>query len=121
VLAEAIVKSETDDLVAILASVPSWRYPRHDLNAWVDVLDKLDEVLAEVITSYDIAKIQVNPFTPKTKELVLQILRFQKLLLENCTSRKLFASYDVSPTRETSFDISAYQIFSLPTTHKYSN
>jgi hypothetical protein len=32
---------------------------------------------------------------------VLEILRMQRLLLEHCTNRKLFASYDVShpPTR----------------------
>lgn len=39
----------------------------------------------------------MNPFTPRTKRTVLAILGFEKLLLENCTNRKMFASYDVRP------------------------
>ena len=65
------------------------------------VLDRFDDVLADIIQSYDLAKLQTNDFTPKTKDLLLGILRVTRLLLENCTSRKLYASYDVSPTRSS--------------------
>lgn len=37
----------------------------------------------------------MNPFTPRTKRTVLAVLGFEKLLLENCTNRKMFSSYDV--------------------------
>lgn len=49
-----------------------------------------------MVQSYELAKLQTNDFTPKTKELLLSILRWTRQLLENCTSRKLFSSYDVS-------------------------
>jgi E3 ubiquitin-protein ligase HUWE1 len=78
-----------------------WRYPRGDLHSWIPALDRFDTLLAEVIESYEIHKLQTNDFTPKTKELVLEVLRMQRLLLEHCTNRKLFASYDVShPSQE---------------------
>nr|XP_019010464.1 uncharacterized protein I206_04933 [Kwoniella pini CBS 10737]OCF49245.1 hypothetical protein I206_04933 [Kwoniella pini CBS 10737] len=93
-LALSIAKAPQDDLLPILQQFDSWKYPRGDLHTWVDVLDKFDDILAEITKSYDLHKIQVNDFTPKTRELVLEILRVQRLLLENCTSRKLFASYD---------------------------
>lgn len=60
------------------------------------MLDRFDDVLANVIQSYELGKLQTNDFTPKTKELLLGILRVTRLLLENCTSRKLYSSYDVS-------------------------
>ena len=95
-LIEQISKASEDDLPAVLSSFRIWRYPRGDLHGWVPVLDHFDTILEGIITSYDLDKIQTNDFTPKTKELLLDILRVHKLLLENCTSRKLFASYDVS-------------------------
>ena len=36
-------------------------------------------------------------FTPLTKKTVCEILRFERLLLENSTNRKTFNSYDVRP------------------------
>ena len=95
-LIEQISKASEDDLPAVLSSFRIWRYPRGDLHGWIPVLDHFDTILEGVVTSYDLDKIQINDFTPKTKELLLDILRVHKLLLENCTSRKLFASYDVS-------------------------
>lgn len=59
-------------------------------------MDKFDEALEGIIKSYDLSKPQNNPFTPKDRELVLEILRVQRILMESCTSRKLFSSYDVS-------------------------
>ncbi|WVW86319.1 hypothetical protein I302_108361 [Kwoniella bestiolae CBS 10118] len=93
-LAESIVKAPEDDLTQILQTFDSWKYPRGDLHTWVDVLDRFDSILTELCKSYELNKIQTNDFTPKTKDLILQILRVQRLLMENCTSRKLFASYD---------------------------
>ena len=68
------------------------------MHTWIPVIDKIDEILEGIITSYDLTKPQMNPFTPKDRELVLECLRFIRMLLENNTSRKLFASFDVSPT-----------------------
>ncbi|WRT70096.1 uncharacterized protein IL334_007090 [Kwoniella shivajii] len=93
-LADSIVKAPDDDLISVLQQFDSWKYPRGDLHTWVDVLDRFDDILADITKSYELNRIQTNEFTPKTKQLVHQILRVQRLLLENCTSRKLFSSYD---------------------------
>ncbi|WWC64740.1 uncharacterized protein I303_107351 [Kwoniella dejecticola CBS 10117] len=98
-LANSIVKAAEGDLVPILQAFDSWKYPRGDLHTWVDVLDRFDAILAEVTKEYDLHKVQSNEFTPKTRDLVLEVLRVQRLLLENCTSRKLFSSYDYYPTK----------------------
>ena len=55
-----------------------------------------DEVSAVVVHGDDIDNLQVNVFTPLTKKTICEILRFERLLLENSTNRKTFNSYDVS-------------------------
>ena len=79
----------------MLSEIDSWKWPRSDLNAWIKVLNKFDAVLEEVIRDYDVDKLQINPFTPATKRTVTEILRFERMLLENSTNRKMFSSYDV--------------------------
>ncbi|KAJ3575128.1 hypothetical protein NP233_g1305 [Leucocoprinus birnbaumii] len=89
------VLSATDDqLVQIISSIESWKWPRSDLNAWTKVLNKFDSILENTINQYELEKVQVVAFTPQTKALVSEILRFQRLLLENSTNRKTFSSYD---------------------------
>lgn len=83
-----------EDLPEVLGEIDSWKWPRSDLNAWVKVLNKFDGVLEEVIKDYEIDKVQINMFTPRTKKTTSEILRFERLLLENSTNRKIFSSYD---------------------------
>ncbi|KAI0063633.1 hypothetical protein BV25DRAFT_1854068 [Artomyces pyxidatus] len=96
-VAELIVKlhnTPNDDLHEVLGGIDSWKWPRSDLNAWIKVLNKFDAILEEVIRDYDVDKLQLNVFTPLTKKTICEILRFERLLLENSTNRKTFASYD---------------------------
>ncbi|KAI0081201.1 hypothetical protein K474DRAFT_1768664 [Panus rudis PR-1116 ss-1] len=83
-----------DALADVLSQVETWKWPRSDLNAWVKVLDKLDEVLEQIIRDYEIDKIQKENFSPQTKRILSEILRFERLLLENSTNRKTYSSYD---------------------------
>ena len=98
---EKILDTPNDQLADILGQVDSWKWPRSDLHTWIKVLNKFDAILEEAIRDYDIDNLQVNVFTPLTKKTVCEILRFERLLLENSTNRKTFNSYDVSaaPTR----------------------
>ncbi|KAK4689594.1 E3 ubiquitin-protein ligase HUWE1, partial [Tremellales sp. Uapishka_1] len=93
-LVNSILSAPDIEIVDALKSFQYWRYPRGDLYVWIPVLDRFDQILADLIASYDLSKIQTNDFTPLDKEMILEILRVQKLLLENCTNRKSFASYD---------------------------
>ena len=95
-LINKLLDTPEDDLHEVLSQIDTWRWPRSDLNAWIKVLNKFDAVLEDVIRDYDIDKLQTNVFTPATKKTVCEILRFERLLLENSTNRKTYNSYDVS-------------------------
>ncbi|GHJ84973.1 hypothetical protein NliqN6_1375 [Naganishia liquefaciens] len=76
-----------------------WRFPRGDLHCWVTVLDRFDGILASLCAAYaidapDATVVQRTPFSADDKRLVLEILRFERILLDNSTSRKIYASYD---------------------------
>ena len=90
-----LLATSTDDLPKFLGPITTWRWPRSDLNAWIKVLNKLDTVLEDLIREYDIDSLQVKPFTQHVKDIILEILKFERLLLENSTNRKMFNSYDV--------------------------
>ena len=94
-LIEQLLNTPNDDYHEVLSQIQSWKWPRSDLNAWIKVLNKFDVILEETIRDYDIDNLQVNVFTPRTKKTVCEILRFERLLLENSTNRKTFNSYDV--------------------------
>ncbi|KAF8658329.1 hypothetical protein AX16_002096 [Volvariella volvacea WC 439] len=89
-----LVNTPDDDLAEVLSQIDSWKWPRSDLNAWTKVLNKMDAVLETAIKDYDVDKIQINDFTPHAKRTICEILRFERLLLENSTNRKMFSSYD---------------------------
>jgi E3 ubiquitin-protein ligase HUWE1 len=93
---DAVAKSTDVQLVPLLARLDVWRFSRGDLHGWIPALDRFDGVLEGIVKNYELDKPQLNPFTPHDKTLLLEVLRVYRLLLENCTSRKLFASYDVS-------------------------
>ena len=97
----SLATAKDDDLPELLESVLAvgWTWPRTDLQHWINPLNRFDTILDGVVTDYDLATLdhpQTNQFTPRTKRTLLAILRFEKLLLENSTNRKIFASFDVS-------------------------
>ncbi|KIJ18752.1 hypothetical protein PAXINDRAFT_167299 [Paxillus involutus ATCC 200175] len=93
-LISKLANTLNDDIADVLAEIESWKWPRSDLNCWVKVLDKFDAILEDAIRDYDVDKLQLNVFTPATKKIISEILRFERLLLENSTNRKTFNSYD---------------------------
>ncbi|KAI3618920.1 ubiquitin-protein ligase [Moniliophthora roreri] len=93
-LINKLLNTPQDNLTATLEEIDSWKWQRSDLNAWIKVLNKFDTVLEDVIREYDIDKLQIRDFATSTKRLVSEILRFERLLLENSTNRKMYNSYD---------------------------
>ncbi|ORY33382.1 hypothetical protein BCR39DRAFT_491673 [Naematelia encephala] len=97
------------DLAAHLSAFQVWLYPRGDLHAWIPALDRFDAILEDICSSYELSRLQTNDFTPRTRHLLLEILRVIRLLLEHCTSRKLFSSYDRLHDLLHSNDVSVIQ------------
>lgn len=93
-LMNKLLNTPTNDLPQVLTEIDAWKWPRSDLNSWTKVLNKFDAVLEEIIRDYEMDKLQLNIFTPITKKTICAILRFERLLLENSTNRKMFNSYD---------------------------
>ncbi|KAF9958077.1 hypothetical protein BGZ70_009313 [Mortierella alpina] len=85
--------SEADIIVHVEAT-PDWIYPRGDLFHWVGVLNRFDDLLDNLCKTHDMKKAQPKPFSAQDKRLTLAILDFSRLLLENCTNRNLYASYE---------------------------
>ena len=90
-----LVDTPNEDLSDFLTQIDVWKWPRSDLNAWIRVLNKLDAIMEDIINEYEVDKLQRKPFTPYHKRLLSEILRFERLLLENSTNRKTYNSYDV--------------------------
>src|SRR5258706_5608088 len=95
-LVDKLLTTPTDQLAELLGSFRMWLWPRCELMVWYSVLDRFDDILAQMIKDYHSDDLQMTPFTPSDKELIMQILRFERMLLDNSTTRKLFNSYDVS-------------------------
>ncbi|KAK0461087.1 uncharacterized protein EV420DRAFT_1746494 [Desarmillaria tabescens] len=96
-VAELIAKLQNtpnEELPKTLGDIVVWKWQRSDLNAWIKVLNKFDAILEELIRDYTIDMLQISPFTPESRSLLAEILRFERLLLENSTNRKMFNSYD---------------------------
>ncbi|KAM0754248.1 hypothetical protein T439DRAFT_311132 [Meredithblackwellia eburnea MCA 4105] len=96
---QEITKADQDDLPSILNTVinTGWTWPRTDLQHWIVPLNRFDDILESVIRDYDLEGMehgQRNQFTPRTRTLLLAILAFEKILLENSTNRKIFSSFD---------------------------
>ncbi|KAJ3855492.1 hypothetical protein EV368DRAFT_72228 [Lentinula lateritia] len=89
-----LINTPDDALAQTLEEIDAWKWQRSDLNAWIKVLNKFDTVLEDVIREYDIDKLQVREFSTESKRMVSEILKFERLLLENSTNRKMFNSYD---------------------------
>ncbi|KAF9029021.1 hypothetical protein BDZ89DRAFT_1101623 [Hymenopellis radicata] len=83
-----------EELAAALSEITVWKWQRSDLNAWIKVLNKFDVILEEIVRDCNIDKLQTEPFTPVQRSLLFEILRFERLLLENSTNRKMYNSYD---------------------------
>ncbi|GAA5851451.1 hypothetical protein JCM3766R1_000331 [Sporobolomyces carnicolor] len=96
---DRIQRVPQDELPSLLDPVvrDGWTWPRTDMQHWIYPLNRFDEILEQIIKDYDLADMehcQTNDFTPRTKELLLSLLKFQKLLLENSTNRKIFNGFD---------------------------
>ena len=94
-LIQKLMSTTNEHLAHVLSEIDVWTWARSDLNAWIKVLNRFDSILEDIIRAYDIDNLQNNSLNPADKAIVMEILRVERLLLENSTNRKMFCSYDV--------------------------
>lgn len=96
VLSQETLKSFTEKLKELIGAWPIVE-EKTDLFHWSDLLNRFDEQL-ETILSRCIpkGKLEISEMTAEELEIVLAILEFSRVLLETCSSRNIYNSYDVS-------------------------
>ncbi|KAK9761441.1 E3 ubiquitin-protein ligase tom1 [Basidiobolus ranarum] len=93
-LIDTLSTSNDSDLANTLESIKHWQFSRGDLYNWVIVLDRFDQILETICQEYDLKKIQQKPFSQSTFTLLKGVLHLSRLLLENCTNRNIYNSYE---------------------------
>ncbi|KAF9909831.1 hypothetical protein EC991_008002 [Linnemannia zychae] len=93
-LIKTLKESPEAELAAHIEATPEWTWPRGDLFHWVSVLNRFDEILDTLCKTHDMKKPQPKELSPADRRLTLAILSFSRLLLESCTNRNLYASYE---------------------------
>ncbi|CEL60680.1 E3 ubiquitin-protein ligase HUWE1 [Rhizoctonia solani AG-1 IB] len=93
-LISTLIATPQSELAQFIGNISLWTWPRSDLNSWTKVLNRFDAIFSDLIDKYDLNKLQLSNFDEADKKLLLELLRFERMLLENSTNRKLFASYD---------------------------
>ena len=67
-----------------------------DLFHWSELLNRFDLQLEEILNRcIPEGKLQSAPLRGEEKDLILLILEFSRILLETCSSRNIYHSYDV--------------------------
>lgn len=67
-----------------------------DLFHWCELLNRFDTQLEQILNRcIPVGKLQNARFENQEKELILVILEFSRILLETCSSRNIYHSYDV--------------------------
>ncbi|PWW73889.1 hypothetical protein C7212DRAFT_213953 [Tuber magnatum] len=82
------------ELLPFLSKFPvHWPFPRGDLYHWIALLNRFDSILEEQVQKY---KLKEGPQTilweRQDEELVIGILKFSRMLVENCGNRSLYGS-----------------------------
>lgn len=90
---------EEEPLVSLLEHAISqdvWVFPRSDLHQWADLLDRFDAIYARIVEEYwsKTTGLQEKSFSDKDKRLSSSMMKFSRLLLEYCSSRNLYNSYE---------------------------
>ncbi|KAG0374801.1 hypothetical protein BGX24_009910 [Mortierella sp. AD032] len=93
-LIQALTECPESEIPKLIEEVPEWNWPRGDIFLWVAVLNRFDDILDTLCKTHDMKKPQPKPFSETDQRLTLAILYFSRLLLENCTNRNLYASYE---------------------------
>ena len=87
---------------------PVWKFAKADLFHWTAALNRLDEIMARVLKAE--IDLHSDTFSEYNKSLVVTIISFMKVLLENSSNKYLFSSYDTIVLALSVFDIDILEV-----------
>lgn len=103
-LIQRLKEASDSELIHILKDISTWYYGKCELQHWVDVIDKFDEILANVakpvngsswILAYDkLDQLEGPEIACERRCLVNHVLRFTALVLEHSYTRHLYNSIE---------------------------
>eukprot|EP00252_Welwitschia_mirabilis_P007759 TRINITY_DN1943_c0_g1_i1.p1 TRINITY_DN1943_c0_g1~~TRINITY_DN1943_c0_g1_i1.p1 ORF type:complete len:3671 (+),score=717.88 TRINITY_DN1943_c0_g1_i1:355-11367(+) len=75
----------------------SWDYDKGDFHHWVDLFNHFESFFEKYVKprkdlQLDLDSLELDP--PFPRESVLQIIRVSRIILENCTNKYMYTSYD---------------------------
>lgn len=95
VLSQETLKSFIEKLKELIGAWPIVE-EKTDLFHWSDLLNRFDEQLETILSRcIPTGKLEISEMTAEELEIVLAILEFSRILLETCSSRNIYNSYDV--------------------------
>ncbi|KAJ2885749.1 E3 ubiquitin-protein ligase tom1, partial [Coemansia asiatica] len=61
---------------------------------WITVLNRFDDIMADICEKYNLSTFQQTDFDSNTQRLLVAMLNFSRLLMENCINRNLYNSVE---------------------------
>lgn len=92
---DKLTECPESEFIATINTFNEWPWQKSDFFHWIPVLNRFDTLLEECITKYDLKAIQKRPYTADDKALVMAVLKFARILWDNCINRNLYSSYEV--------------------------
>ncbi|TIB37190.1 hypothetical protein E3P86_02254 [Wallemia ichthyophaga] len=93
-----VEKCTDEEMAAHLEDFKEWVWPKGDLYAYIGVLNRLDGTLEKITNDFNLKSagygVQDKLFDASSKRLINAVLRFLKLLIDNCSNRKIFNSVE---------------------------
>ncbi|KAJ2828220.1 E3 ubiquitin-protein ligase tom1, partial [Coemansia sp. 'formosensis'] len=93
-LREKLETTSSANIHGVLQSFSDWPFVRGDMYHWIGVLNRFDDILANVCEEHGLSGFQTKAFDRDTQRMVVVILDFTRLLLENCINRNLYSSVE---------------------------
>lgn len=91
---QQLEKCDEEKIAQIVNEFGDWMHPRSDMYLWAGVFNRFDDILARIVEQGDFEHMQRNKLSEEDKLKLKAILKFTRMLLENCLNRTLYSSFE---------------------------
>ncbi|KAI7823948.1 hypothetical protein BX661DRAFT_53039 [Kickxella alabastrina] len=93
-LREQLETTPINNIHEVLKPYQEWPFVRGDMYHWITVLNRFDDIMADVCEKFGLTSLQKVDFDAETRVLLVSILEFSRLLMENCINRNVYNSVE---------------------------
>ncbi|KAJ2621035.1 E3 ubiquitin-protein ligase tom1, partial [Coemansia sp. RSA 1358] len=93
-LREQLESTSVNNIHNVLEPYNEWPFVRGDMYHWITVLNRFDDILADVSEKYELHTLQKTEFDSDTQKTLVAVMQFSRLLMENCVNRNLYSSIE---------------------------